>query len=82
MPLDLNTKTQKLQKNSLCTNIYKGEDILQIFIEVEGSVRNCTGVLNGPLTVQEMLTWYQGNFTGVLNNPASNETMLGKKRGE
>ena len=32
--------------------------------------------------MQEMLTWYQGNFTGVLNRLAGIEAMLEKKRGE
>ena len=49
IPPRFNTNTQKLKKAIyIYTNIYKGEAILQIFIEAEGSVRNCIGVLNGP----------------------------------
>ena len=43
----------------------------------EGSVSNCTEVLNGPVDSAAMLTWYQGNFTEVLNRLAGSEAMPG-----
>ena len=43
----------------------------------EGSVSNCTGVLNGPAGSATILTWYQGNFTEVLNKITGSETMSG-----
>jgi hypothetical protein len=43
----------------------------------EGSVSNCTGVLNEPAGSAAMLTRYQGNFTGVLNRLAGSEAMSG-----
>ena len=43
----------------------------------EGSVSNCTGVLNGPVGSATMLTWHQGNFTGVLNRLTGSEAMSG-----
>ena len=48
----------------------------------EGSVSNCTEVLNGPTGSATLLTWYQGNFHGVLNKLAGSEAMLGQRREE
>ena len=65
---------KKLQKQFLYTNIYMGKSKKDNW-SYEGSVSNCTGVLNGPAGSATMLTWYQGNFTGVLNRLAGSEAM-------